>query len=111
MSRYASPPPGVRAPIEWGDPIRLSALLGDGVDRLRTRERVHTFRHRSAEAFADFFLTTYGPTERAAAGLDAATRAAMLVDLEALAARASRLPAGGPMAIDATYLEAIAVRG
>jgi SAM-dependent methyltransferase len=111
VSRYAPPPPGVRAPIQWGDPIRVSELLGDGVDRIRTRERVHTFRHRSAGDFADFFLTNYGPTERAAAALDASAREAMRVDLEALAAGASRLPAGGPVAIDATYLEAIAVRG
>jgi SAM-dependent methyltransferase len=110
VSRYAPPPPGVRAPIEWGDPIRVSELLGDGVHRIRTRERVHTLRHRSAEAFADFFLTNYGPTEHAAAGLDASAREAMRVDLEALAAAASRLPAGGPAAIDATYLEAIAER-
>jgi predicted nicotinamide N-methyase len=52
----------------------------------------------------------YGPTERAAAGLDDDGRAALRVDLAALAAAASRLPAGGPVAIDATYLEAIAVR-
>jgi hypothetical protein len=32
------------------------------------------------------------------------------VDLAALAGAASRLPAGGPEAIDATYLETIAVR-
>jgi SAM-dependent methyltransferase len=110
VSRYASPPPGVRAPVEWGDPIRVSELLGDGVDRMRTRERVHTFRHRSPEEFAQFFLTNYGPTERAAAGLDPSARDALRIDLEALAAGASRLPAGGPVAIDATYLEAIAVR-
>ena len=110
VSRYASLPPGVRAPVEWGEPIRLTELLGDGVGRLRTRERAHTFRHRSAGDFADFFLTNYGPTERAAAGLDPSAREAMRVDLEALAAGASRLPAGGPVAIDATYLETIAVR-
>jgi SAM-dependent methyltransferase len=109
VSRYAPPPPGVRAPIEWGDPIRVSELLGDGIDRMSARERVFTFRHRSAADFADFFLTTYGPTERAAAGLDDMGCAAMRGDLEALAARASRLSEGGPVAIDATYLEAIAV--
>jgi SAM-dependent methyltransferase len=111
VSRYAPPPPGVRAPVEWGDPIRLRELLGDCVGRIRTCERAFTFRHRSAGDFADFFLTNYGPTERAAAGLDPSAREAMRVDLEALAAGASRLPAGGSVAIDATYLEAIAVRG
>jgi SAM-dependent methyltransferase len=110
VTRYASSPPGVRAPVEWGDAIRVSELLSDGVDRMCTRERVFTFRHRSAEAFADFFLTKYGPTERAAAGLDASARVAMRDDLEALAAHASRVPADGPVAIDAADLEAIAVR-
>jgi SAM-dependent methyltransferase len=111
VSRYASPPPGVRAPVEWGDPIRVTELLGDGIDRMRTCERIFTFRHRSAGEFAEFFLTNYGPTERAAASLDDMGRAALRVDLEALAAHASRLPAGGPVAIDAAYLEAVAVRG
>jgi hypothetical protein len=35
----------------------------------------------------------------------------MRLDLEALAAAVNRLQEGGPVAIDATYLEAIAVRG
>jgi SAM-dependent methyltransferase len=108
--RYAPPPPGVRPPVEWGSAPRLTELLGDGVSRMATHERVRTFRHRSAEDFADFFLTNYGPTERAAAGLDDDGRAAMRADLVALAGEASRLPAGGPVAIDATYLQAIAVR-
>jgi SAM-dependent methyltransferase len=111
VKRYAPPPPGVRPPVEWGSAGRLGELLGDEVSRIDARERVFTFRHRSAEAFADFFLTNYGPTERALAGLDASAREAMRVDLEALAGTASRLPAGGPVAIDATYLEARAVRG
>jgi SAM-dependent methyltransferase len=110
VSRYAPPPAGVRSPVEWGSLTRLGELLGDGAAPIAARERVHTFRHRSAEAFADFFLTNYGPTERAAAGLDKDGRAAMRVDLAALADSASRLPAGGPVAIDATYLEAITAR-
>jgi ubiquinone/menaquinone biosynthesis C-methylase UbiE len=110
VTHYAPPPPGVRPPVDWGSAIRVTELLGDGVSRMRAHERVHTFRHRSAEEFADFFLTNYGPTERAAAGLDDDGRAAMRVDLAALAGTASRLPAGGPVAIDAAYLETIAVR-
>jgi SAM-dependent methyltransferase len=103
----------------------LEALLEHGRERAAT-EGLHvaftagdamqlpygdaSFRHRSAEEFADFFMTYYGPTERAAAALDEGGRVAMRVDLAALALTASRLPAGGPVAIDATYLETIAVR-
>jgi SAM-dependent methyltransferase len=110
VARHAPPPPGLRPPVQWGNAIRLSELLGDRVRRMRAHERVHTFRHRSAEDFAEFFLTNYGPTERAAAGLDEDGRAALRAGLAALAATASRLPAGGPVAIDATYLETIAER-
>lgn len=110
VGRYASPPPGVRPPVQWGLPSRLGELLGDGVARIDAQERIHTFRHRSADEFADFFVTNYGPTERAAAALDETERAAFRADLAALAEAASRLPAGGPVAIPAAYLEAVAVR-
>ena len=110
VSKYAPPPPGVRPPVQWGSADRLRELLGDGVASLDTTEHVFTWRHRSAEEFADFFLVNYGPTERAAAALDDDRRAALRADLAALAAAKNRLPAGGPVAIPATYLEAIAVR-
>ena len=110
VGRYAPPPPGLRPPGEWGSPSRLHELLGRAASSIDTRERVHTFRHRSAEEFADFFLDNYGPTERAAAGLDGDARAAFRADLIALAAAASRLPTDGAVSIPATYLEAIVSR-
>jgi SAM-dependent methyltransferase len=110
VRRYAPPPPGLRPPVEWGNVARLRELLGGRAARIETQERVHTFRHRSAEEFADFFLANYGPTERVAAGLDEGGRAAFHADLAALAADANRLPAGGPVAIPASYLEVIASR-
>jgi SAM-dependent methyltransferase len=110
VKQYAPPPAGVRPPVEWGSRTRLEELLGNGVTQIETCELVYTFRHSSAEAFADFFLTNYGPTERAAAALDDQRRAELRTDLARLAADASTLPAGGPVAIPATYLEAVAVR-
>jgi SAM-dependent methyltransferase len=110
VARYAPPAAGLRPPVDWGSPARLRELLGDGVKRMQAQERVHTFRDRSAEEFADFFLANYGPTERAAATLDGTKRAALRADLATLAAGASRLPDGGPVAVPATYLEAVAVR-
>jgi SAM-dependent methyltransferase len=110
VSRHLPPPPGVRPPVEWGSVTRLDELLGGGIAQLDAHESVYTFRHRSAEEFADFFLVNYGPTERAAATLDEAGRETLRADLAALGSSASRLPAGGPVAIPATYLEAVAVR-
>ena len=43
-------------------------LLGGAAARIETHQRVYPFRNRSAEEFADFFLTNSGPSERAAAG-------------------------------------------
>jgi SAM-dependent methyltransferase len=110
VTRYVPPPPGARPPVEWGTTARLRDLLGDDVGAVVAGKSVHTFRHRSAEDFADFFLANYGPTERAATGLDGDGRAAMRGELIELAAGASRLRARGPVAIDATYLESIVVR-
>ena len=110
VTRYVPPPAGVRPAVEWGSPERVRELLGDAVADIRFEERVFNFRHRSAEGFADFFLINYGPTERAAASLDEEGRAALREDLTALAASASRLPGGGPVALPATYLEVVAIR-
>jgi len=110
VTKYAPPPAGVRPPVEWGTEQRLRELFGDGISELRTREQAHVFKHRSAEEFADFYLTHYGPTERAYAGLDDEGRAALRADLAALGQEASELPAGGPVAIPAAYLETVAIR-
>lgn len=110
VGRYVPPPPGVRPPVQWGERTRLGELLGDGASRIHAEDRIYTFRYRSADEFADFFLTNYGPTERVAAALDETQRAAFRSDLAALAAEASRLPAGGPVAIPAAYLETVVLR-
>jgi SAM-dependent methyltransferase len=110
VARCATPPPDLRPPVAWGDRSRLTELLGDGVQSIHAENRTHTIRHRSPAEFADFFLTNYGPTERAAAALQAAERSAFRADLVTLAEGASRLPAGGPVAIRARYLEVVAVR-
>jgi hypothetical protein len=110
VGRYAPAPPArVRPPVEWGSVPALRELLGHGTIRIGAQERIHTFRHRSSEEFADVFLTNYGPTERAAATLDEGGRRQFRDDLASLAASASRTPAGGPVAIDAASLEAVAV--
>jgi SAM-dependent methyltransferase len=101
------PPPGP-PPTLWGTEEHVAALLGDGVDSLRTTRRVFTLRYRSPEEFADYFLTRFGPILTVAAALDDDGRRAFRDDLVALARRHSRrddaMVAPGP------YLETIAVR-
>lgn len=111
VGRHVPPPAGLRSPIEWGTESRLSELLGAGVARLDVRERVYTFRFRSAEEFVDFFRTWYGPTAKAFAALEPAGQRELADDLTELARSHDRLgEETGAVSIPATYVEAIAIR-
>ena len=62
VGRHVSPPPGAQSPVRWGEEDVVAELLGDGVERVSSSVHTVTERFRSAEAFADLFLTYYGPT-------------------------------------------------
>ena len=109
VSGHVPPPAGVSSPLLWGTEEHLRDLFGDAVASLDVRERVFTFRFRSAEELVDFFRVSYGPTLKAFAALDGAGRDALELDLIALAQRFDRL-GGDAVAIPATYTEAIAIR-
>lgn len=81
VGRHVSPPPGAQSPVRWGEEDVVAGLLGDRVDHLSSSVHTVTERFRDAEAFADLFLTYYGPTHAAARRLDDAGRAALRVDL------------------------------
>lgn len=85
VGTYVAPPAGALPPTRWGDPQAIAELYGDKVDDLRTWTTSVRQRFLSAEHYADFFLTNYGPTFKAASKLDTADRAAFRADLVALA--------------------------
>jgi SAM-dependent methyltransferase len=104
------PPPGVASPLLWGKESHLRDLFGDTVESLTCTERTFVFRYRSGEDFVSFFRQYYGPTLKAfeAVGPEGAD------DLTAGLADLARRFAGvedGPVAIPATWLETVAVRG
>jgi SAM-dependent methyltransferase len=105
---HVPPPPGVASPMLWGTEAHLRELFGDGICSLEVAERTFTWRFESAEDFAEFFRTWYGPTVKAFAALEGDARDALERDLVALARRHDRLDANA-IAIPATYLEAVAV--
>ena len=90
VGRHVSPPPGAQPATRWGVESVVAELLGD-----ERRRRAVGDRHacasgsRSAEEFADLFLTYYGPTYSAANRLDENGRAAFRADLVALGRRPS----------------------
>jgi ubiquinone/menaquinone biosynthesis C-methylase UbiE len=97
VAKHVPPPPAAQPPTRWGTEEAMSELLGEGVYDLASYAASVTQRFASPEAFADFFLTHYGPTHAAAARLDDAGRTALGDDLVRLAHRANR-------ALDGTFV-------
>ena len=81
VGRHVAPPPGAQSPVRWGEEDVVAELLGGDVERVSSSVHTVTERFRSAEAFADLFLTFYGPTRSAAQRLDDTGRAALRADL------------------------------
>ena len=106
---HVPPPPNAPSPFRWGTEEGLDELLGDAISSLEAQERTYTFRFASAEEFVDFFRTWYGPTLKAFESLDGDGQSALETALVELARRHDRGP-DGALAVDAAYLEAIAIR-
>ena len=85
VGAHVSPPPGAQPPTRWGTEEVVAGLLGDGVSDVSSVTATVTQRFIDGAAFADLFLTYYGPTFAAASRLDDEGRAALRADLVALA--------------------------
>jgi SAM-dependent methyltransferase len=103
------PPSGLASPMLWGTEEHLAGLFGPDVTWTH-RRLTFTFRFASAEVFLARFAAYYGPTLKAleAAG---AGRGALARDLRDLALSWNRLGQPGPIALPATYLESVGLRG
>jgi len=97
VGKHVPPPPAAQPPIRWGSVEIVAELLGDRVHDIASYTATVTERFASAEAYADFFLTHYGPTYAAASRLDGAGRAALRDDLVRGAHQANR-------AVDDTFV-------
>jgi len=85
VGRHVTPPAGAQPPTRWGVEATVAELLGDGVVDVESTTATARQRFTDAEAFADLFLTHYGPTYAAAGRLDEAGREALRSDMVALA--------------------------
>jgi len=110
IAAFVAPPAGVASPMLWGTVEHLIGLFGDTVEWTQHVRRTHTFRFASAEAFADFFITHYGPTHKAVEALGDRGPELRVAMIE-LAEQADRLgPDTRAVAIDGEYLESVGVR-
>lgn len=109
VGRHASPPPGALPPTRWGSEETIRELLTEGVSAISLRPGAVTARFLSPSHFADFFLTHYGPTLKAAQRLDEDGASAFHADLEELAATESRAT-DGTVVCDWEYVAVVADR-
>ncbi|MFG1916575.1 class I SAM-dependent methyltransferase [Micromonospora sp. NPDC048898] len=109
VARQVPPPPGLRAPVEWGDEARVRELLGGAVGDLRAVRREFVFRFGTPEEFALFFRANYGPTLKAFEALPEERRPQLHADLVQLA-RTHNRATDGTVRIPAEYLEVVARR-
>ncbi|MBC2933127.1 methyltransferase domain-containing protein [Nocardioides sp. zg-1228] len=110
VGAHAAPPPGARPATRWGTEEVVAGLLGEGVGDLRSQTATVTQRFTDAGAFADLFLTYYGPTFAAASRLDDQGRAALRADLVALAESHDRREGSGHLVCDWEYRLVTATR-
>ncbi|HSK56454.1 MAG TPA: class I SAM-dependent methyltransferase [Jiangellales bacterium] len=108
VTRHAPPPTGAQPATRWGSENTVRELLGQADIAFSTDTVAQRFL--SPEHFADFFITHYGPTHKAAERLDDAGRVAFRADLVALAGRWDRAT-DGTFLCDWEYLVAVAKVG
>jgi ubiquinone/menaquinone biosynthesis C-methylase UbiE len=107
--RHVPPPAGLRPPLQWGTPERLSELFGDVASEMHFEQRFYTFRARSPEAWIDDFRRWYGPTLKSFEAVGEGGRQALESDLLELIGRLNRAD-DGTMVVPSEYLEAIIVK-
>ena len=106
VGAFVPPPAGLKPTVRWGTREGIEELLGDHAD-LQFIDLNFVFRFTTADEFADTFIRTYGPTERAHASLDADKQIEFRQALADLAADRNR-SSDGTIKIPSAYLMTIA---
>ena len=110
FSRFIAPP-GMPAPVLWGNENVVRERLGAGVSDLRLTRVSYRFDYPFAPAeVVEFFRQYYGPTTRAFSSLGETDGAALRAELVDLWASHNQASEPGRTIVDSEYLEVIAVR-
>lgn len=105
IGKHLPPPPGARAPAQWGTVERLRQLFGASA-QIAVTPRDYVFRYRSPQHWIDVFRSVYGPMVKAFAALQPAAQARLEQDLHELVA-ACRRPGEATMVVPSAYLEVV----
>ena len=112
-SKYVPPPPGMPAPLLWGDEDAVRERFGGtgwGVTDLQMTKRPITFTYSFGPAeTVEHFVKYFGPTKKAFESLDEASQEALRGELVGLWTDANEAT-DGTTAVTSEYLEVIAVK-
>lgn len=110
FSRFIAPP-GMPAPVLWGDERVVSERFGAQVSDLRLNRVNYRFDYPFGPAdVVEFFRQNYGPTTRAFASLGESDRAALRADLVNLWTSHNLATEPNRTMVDAEYLEVVGRR-
>jgi SAM-dependent methyltransferase len=110
-SQHVPPPPGIPAPVLWGDPATVRSRLAPYFENVETELIPIDFDMATSPAGAvEFFRTYFGPTRVAFSRLDEAGKAAFAADLEALWAGANVAQEPERTLVHNEYLRVRAIR-
>jgi len=110
VSRFIAPP-GMPAPVLWGDEPTVRERLGPAIAELRLTRVMYQFDYPFSPAgVVDFFRENYGPTNRAFAALPPTDQEAFHADLVGLWAAKNQSGDANRTVVDAEYLQVVAIR-
>jgi len=105
MSEIVPPPPGIPAPILWGDEKVVRQRLSKGISNLvTTRQKGYLDFPFAPNQVVAFFRQYFGPTQVAFSKLDAAGQAQLALRLESLWTE-HNLSKNGNTRVEAEYLD------
>jgi len=110
VSKFIAPP-GMPAPVLWGDEATVRERLGSAIADFRLTRVMYRFDYLFSPAgVVDFFREHYGPTNRAFAALTTHDQEALHADLVALWRAHNQGSLANRTAVDAEYLQVVAIR-
>jgi hypothetical protein len=109
-SKMLPPPPGLPAPVLWGDEAEVRQRFSSGVASLRmTRQKIWLLYPFSPRETVEFFRQYFGPTQLAFSRLDQDGQASLAAQLESLWSE-NNTASDGTTRVEAEYLDVRVVR-
>lgn len=109
-SKLAPPPPGIPAPVLWGDEATVRQRLSRNISKLDLSRQKANFKFPfSPKEVVAFFRQYFGPTQVSFGRLGQAEQAVLASQLEELWAKHNQA-SDGSTAVESEYLDVRAVR-